>query len=251
MLFSPVYIEAHPRQIAAHAAPSITLKSFNPFLLNGFRTLSCQWTPATPFLSAVSGLFPLQWGCTPLTLSSSTASSPISSISRRPSHFSSTAYKMLLAQLLCFDNDPFSWGVYTPSNGISPNKNSLLLRSVPRCLCGKPTLQGAEEFVEFVGGVEVGFEFAGGEALARIAGAGSKEEWRGELAATWSGQPRFRDGATPSGRKRDSSSPACGGLARNTKGWELSPTPDWSLRSPHRSNPRPSHSSSKSGRVGR
>jgi hypothetical protein len=35
-------------------------------------------------------------------------------ISRRPSHFSSTAYKMLLPQLLCFDNDPFSWGVYTP-----------------------------------------------------------------------------------------------------------------------------------------
>src|SRR5713226_7195999 len=37
-----------------------------------------------------------------------------SSISRRPSPFSSTAYKMLLPQLLCFDNDPFSWGVYTP-----------------------------------------------------------------------------------------------------------------------------------------
>jgi hypothetical protein len=40
-----------------------------------------------------------------------------SSISRRPSHFSSTAYKMLLPQLLCFDNDPFSWGVYPPQRG--------------------------------------------------------------------------------------------------------------------------------------
>ena len=38
-----------------------------------------------------------------------------SSISCRPSHFFSTAYKMLLPQLLCFDNDPFSWG------GVPPN----------------------------------------------------------------------------------------------------------------------------------
>ena len=40
-----------------------------------------------------------------------------SSISRRPSHFSSTAYKMLLPQLLCFHNDLFSWGVYPPQRG--------------------------------------------------------------------------------------------------------------------------------------
>src|SRR5260370_29519800 len=40
-----------------------------------------------------------------------------SSISRRPSPFSSTAYKMLFPQLLCFDNDPFSWGVYPPQRG--------------------------------------------------------------------------------------------------------------------------------------
>src|SRR4029077_1630795 len=33
------------------------------------------------------------------------------SISPRPSHFSSTAYKMLLLQLLCFENHPFSRGV--------------------------------------------------------------------------------------------------------------------------------------------
>jgi hypothetical protein len=37
-----------------------------------------------------------------------------SSISRRPSHFSSTAHKILLPQLLCFDNDPFSWGGGVP-----------------------------------------------------------------------------------------------------------------------------------------
>jgi len=38
-------------------------------------------------------------------------------IPRRPSLFSSTAYKMLLPQLLCFDNHPFSWGVYPPQRG--------------------------------------------------------------------------------------------------------------------------------------
>jgi hypothetical protein len=31
-------------------------------------------------------------------------------ISRRPSPFCSATYKMLFAQLLCFENDPFSWG---------------------------------------------------------------------------------------------------------------------------------------------
>jgi len=42
-------------------------------------------------------------------------------------------------------------------------------------------LQGAEEFVEFVGGVEVGFEFAGGEFFAEIVeAAGEKIEGGGE-----------------------------------------------------------------------
>jgi hypothetical protein len=36
-------------------------------------------------------------------------------------------------------------------------------------------LQGTEEFVEFVGGVEVGFEVAGGEAFAEIVEATSEE----------------------------------------------------------------------------
>jgi hypothetical protein len=115
MLSSPVYAETHPRRNVAHRNFSNSLRSFNSFIFNGFRTLSYQWTPATLSLSIGSGLFPLQWRCIPLALSSSTASSPVSSISRRPSHFSSTAYKMLLPQLLCFDNDPFSWGVYTPT----------------------------------------------------------------------------------------------------------------------------------------
>src|ERR1700685_573256 len=38
-----------------------------------------------------------------------------------------------------------------------------------------PPLQGAEEFVEFVGGVEVGFEVAGGEAFAKVVEAASEE----------------------------------------------------------------------------
>jgi hypothetical protein len=36
-------------------------------------------------------------------------------------------------------------------------------------------LEGAEEFVEFVGGVEVGFEFAGGKFFAEIVEAASEE----------------------------------------------------------------------------
>src|SRR3989454_6534644 len=36
-------------------------------------------------------------------------------------------------------------------------------------------LQAAEEFVEFVGGVEVGFEFAGGEFFAEIVEAAGEE----------------------------------------------------------------------------
>lgn len=42
-------------------------------------------------------------------------------------------------------------------------------------------LQGAEEFVEFVGGVEVGFEVTGGEAFAEVVeAAGEKVESGGE-----------------------------------------------------------------------
>jgi hypothetical protein len=115
MLFSPVYIKSHPRRDAAHSDSPIFLESFNSCTFNSFGTLVAQWSAATLVFSDASGLFPLQWGCTPLAQSSCTAPSPICSISRRPSHFPSRAYKMLLAQLLCFDNHPFSWEVYTPS----------------------------------------------------------------------------------------------------------------------------------------
>ena len=61
--------------------------------------------------------------------------------------------------------------------------------SIGFSLCGmacvihrlKPVLQRAEKFVEFVGGVEVGFEFAGAEAFAEIVEAAGEEiKRRGE-----------------------------------------------------------------------
>jgi hypothetical protein len=136
LLSSSVYIEAHRRRTAARGQSHKSLQSFNSFISNRFRTLLAQWGAAILLFSNAWGLFPLQWGCIPLypacsefpgersartftqsafregASSSSTPSSPICSISCRPCHFSSTAYKMLLPQLLCFDNDPFSWGVY-------------------------------------------------------------------------------------------------------------------------------------------
>jgi len=52
--------------------------------------------------------------------------------------------------------------------------------SVPSTELGNAVpLQGAEEFVELVRGVEVGFEFAGGEALAKIVEAAGEEIERG------------------------------------------------------------------------
>ena len=80
---------------------SLPHSSFAP-LLN--RVEQFLWNQTVPHS------FPSQRGYTPLSLFSSAASAPISSISRRPSHFSSTTYKMLLPQLLCFDSHPFSGG---------------------------------------------------------------------------------------------------------------------------------------------
>jgi hypothetical protein len=119
MLFSPVYIESHPRRNAANAASSIPLESFNFFTFNGFRTLLHNGRPQSFSLQSLPDSFYCNGGVPPLARASSTASSPISFISRHPSHFSSTAYKMLFQQLLCFDNHPFSWGVYTPPHIIS------------------------------------------------------------------------------------------------------------------------------------
>src|SRR6266852_1730707 len=59
---------------------------------------------------------------------------------------------------------------------------------------GRRALQAAEKLVEFVGGVEVGFEFAGAEALAEIVEtAGEKIERRGEHF------PVGEDDVTPGG----------------------------------------------------
>jgi hypothetical protein len=125
MLFSPVYIEAHPRRNAAfasrmnlrdavHANSSRLFKSFNPFTFNSFRTLLHNGRLQPLSFQSLPDSFHRNGGVYPLAPSSSTACSPICSISRRPSLFSSTAYKMPLQQLLCFDNHPFSWGVYPP-----------------------------------------------------------------------------------------------------------------------------------------
>ena len=48
-------------------------------------------------------------------------------------------------------------------------------QSTVQSLRPKPMLQGAEEFVEFVGSVEVGFQFAGAEALTKIFDAAGEE----------------------------------------------------------------------------
>jgi hypothetical protein len=71
--------------------------------------------PHIPFISLSLWRFPFATGgYTPSLYFSRPPPDSISSISRRPSHFSSTTYKMLLPQLLCFDNDPFSWEVFIP-----------------------------------------------------------------------------------------------------------------------------------------
>src|SRR5260370_37405800 len=48
-----------------------------------------------------------------------------------------------------------------------------------RCWSGQPGRQAAEEFVEFVGGVEVGFELARGEFFAKIVETAGGEIERG------------------------------------------------------------------------
>jgi len=42
------------------------------------------------------------------------------------------------------------------------------LKDGNEALRGRPGLQGAEQFVEFVGGVEVGFQVPGGQPFAEI-----------------------------------------------------------------------------------
>jgi hypothetical protein len=102
------------RPSALSPRPLVHSRHSTPLTSNGFRTPLRNRRTSTPFLSIACGLFPSQWGCTPLALFSSTAPCSFSSVSHRPSHFVSTACNMPLSQLFCFDNHPFSWGVYTP-----------------------------------------------------------------------------------------------------------------------------------------
>jgi hypothetical protein len=159
-----VYAEAHPRRIAAHGDSPISLKSFNSFISNSFRTLSRHTRSPNPLPSIVCGLFPSQWGCIPpsqaelcydknslysrsvprcLCGNPSHGLPLLQSVlfSRRPSHFPSTVYKMLLPQLLCFDNHPVSWGVYPPGSISSTAPRSSSLPATTFCLVTSFLLQ--------------------------------------------------------------------------------------------------------------
>jgi hypothetical protein len=170
MLSSPVYIESHPRRNAAfasrmnlrdaaNAASSSSLKSFNSFLprTNGRGTFSLT----SHFRADVS-----------------LNSFVIRRFRTLPCPERSRGVRNGRPQPFSFQSLPDSFhcngGVYPLSNGIPSTGRA-----------GQaPPLQGAEEFVEFVGGVEVGFEFAGGEALAKIVeAAGEKIECGGKDVA--------------------------------------------------------------------
>jgi hypothetical protein len=121
MLSSPVYTKSHPRRDAVHAASQSFHVSSKSFRSYPFRTLASHLkatVSSNPFeinrlrtLCKIPGI-----GYPPSLSFSRPPLDSISVISRHPSLFSSTVYKMLLQQLLCFDNHPFSWGgVYTPS----------------------------------------------------------------------------------------------------------------------------------------
>jgi len=105
---------------------------------------SCKSFPCHSYenTGGVYQLFPFWFTQSGLGEGNSSLPCPFSncSISCRPSHFSSTAYKMLLPQLLCFDNDPFSGGVYPsyhfifrslPESALRERTNCALLRNKP------------------------------------------------------------------------------------------------------------------------
>jgi hypothetical protein len=131
MLSSPVFAKLQPRSAPPSRSPSFRTdewpgrlqisypKGFNgrlyPFSFQSLIVSSSpsrsNGTPRIPFISlSLRRLFFATGGYTPSPSLSRLPPVPISSISRRPSYFSSTAYRMLLPQLLCFDNHPFSWG---------------------------------------------------------------------------------------------------------------------------------------------
>jgi hypothetical protein len=118
MLFFPVFARLQSRPDPQVELPRLVPSSIPVIQPLCFQTLTHSFAQRRSrnsfFFNRLRTLSITTRGCTPLPLFSSSASSPISSISRRPSHFSSSAYKMLLPQLLCFGNDPFSLGVYPP-----------------------------------------------------------------------------------------------------------------------------------------
>jgi hypothetical protein len=116
-----------------------TLSSGNPY------PFSFQYILRPSFPSRLNGnppilfrfiflrtMFPPTGGYTPSLSLSRPPLASIPSISCHPSHFSSTTYKMLLPQLFCFHNHPFSWGgVYPPFTQSPPERAKGLLPPKP------------------------------------------------------------------------------------------------------------------------
>src|SRR5216684_8899746 len=114
MLSSPVFAKLQHRsnpQVALRRLFAPSFPSFSPFAINGFRTILRNGRPQPLTFQSLADSFHRNGGVPP---SLSFPRLPLASVSHRPSHFVSTACNMPLSQLFCFDNHPFSWGVYTP-----------------------------------------------------------------------------------------------------------------------------------------
>jgi hypothetical protein len=131
MLSSSVFAKLQPRSVPSNHSPGFhtdgwleCLQTSYPKVSNGrsyplsFQSLGEPGFPSNsngvlciPFVSLpLPTLSSATRGCTPSFHFSRPPLDSISSISRHPSHFSSTTYKMPLPQLLCFENHPFLWG---------------------------------------------------------------------------------------------------------------------------------------------
>jgi hypothetical protein len=116
MLFSPVYIEAHPRRSAAFASrmnlrdaahgdsPS-SLKSFNSFAINGFQTLLRNGRPQPLYFQTLPDSFHCNGGVYPL----SPRACPQLLKKRRPAihlpHMKSSPVCTILVQCKSFRNN--------------------------------------------------------------------------------------------------------------------------------------------------
>jgi hypothetical protein len=134
MLLFRVFGKLQPRPgppTALSPCPLLHPGHSTPFISNSFRTLSRNGRTSTSFLSIACRLFPSQWGCTP----------PLGIfidclVSNLPDFPSSIAFlfnrlQMLFPQPPCFDNDPFSWGVYTLAHNAVPAGETLPFTSLP------------------------------------------------------------------------------------------------------------------------